>query len=122
MTAVLERADLEQFLEIAGTSKETTQASGSSGYAQAKVHDAVRKDIREASAMQVASDITRDLITPLIALNFSDVVVPRFEFITQDPIDLKAFAEALKNLKDAGMRIPETWALEQAGADQHALA
>lgn len=95
---------------------ETTQSSSSSGYAQAKVHDAVRRDLLEARARQIAADITRDLIAPMVRLNFGEsVAIPRFEFITQDPIDLKAFAEAVATLKDAGARIPEKWALEEAG-------
>lgn len=95
---------------------ETTQASSSSGYAQAKVHDAVRRDLRETRARQIAADITRDLIGPMIRLNFGvGVEVPRFEFVTQDPIDLKEFADSLKTMRDAGARIPEKWALDQAG-------
>lgn len=95
---------------------ETTQSSKSSGYAQAKVHDSIRKDLREARARQVAVDITRDLLTKLIVLNFgTGVRVPRFEFITQDPVDLKSFAEALEKLVTCGMPIPIKWACEEAG-------
>jgi phage gp29-like protein len=94
---------------------ETTQSSSSSGYAQAKVHDAVRRDVREAAAMQVAADLTRDLLTPLITLNFSDVVVPSFEFLTQDPVDLAAFAKAVKDLVDSKLRIPSAWVRDNAG-------
>ncbi len=95
---------------------ETTQSSAASGFAQAKVHNEVRRDLREARACQIAADITRDLIASMIALNFGlDVAVPRLEFITQDAVDLKAFSEALGNLKNAGLRIPQAWAREQAG-------
>lgn len=95
---------------------ETTQASNSSGYAQAKVHDAIRKDLREARARQVAVDITRDLIAKMILLNFGpDVRVPRFEFITQDPVDLASFADALEKMVTAGLPIPVRWALAEAG-------
>lgn len=95
---------------------ETTQASASSGYAQAKVHDNVRRDLREARARQIAADITRDLIGPMIRLNFGDgVEIPRFEFVTQDPIDLKSFAEAVGKLVVAGAQIPSAWVNEQAG-------
>lgn len=94
---------------------ETVQSSAGSGYAQAKVHDDVRRDIREAAAMQIAADLTRDLLTPLIQLNFSGVAVPAFEFITQDPVDLKAFAEAVKALADSKLRIPVKWIRDNAG-------
>lgn len=94
---------------------ETTQASSSSGYAQAKVHDVVRKDLREARARQIAADITRDLIWPMVALNFDGVVPGRFEFITQDSINLKEFSEAIATLTDAGLVIPQKWVRDQAG-------
>jgi len=95
---------------------ETTQASSSSGYAQASIHDGVRRDLRESRAKQIAADITRDLIGAMIRLNFGDAVdLPRFAFVTQDALDLKSFGEALKNFRDAGARIPEAWAFEQAG-------
>ena len=95
---------------------ETVQASSSSGYAQAKVHDAVRRDIRESSAMQIAADLTRDLVTPLIMLNFSGVAVPQFVFVTQDPVDLKSFAEAVAALVEkAKLRVPAKWVRDQAG-------
>jgi phage gp29-like protein len=94
---------------------ETVQASTSSGYAQAKVHDAVRKDLREARANQIAADITRDLIAPMIALNFGDVLCPRFEFVTDDAADLASFSLALWNMTRAGLTVPQKWAREAAG-------
>ena len=94
---------------------ETVQASSSSGYAQAKVHDSVRKDLLKARAEQVAADITRDLIGPMIAMNFNGVAVPRFEFITQDPVDLKSFAEGVEKLAKSELRIPAKWVRDQAG-------
>jgi phage gp29-like protein len=94
---------------------ETTQASASSGYAQAKVHDAVRKDLRESRSRQIASDLTRDLIWPMVALNFDGVVPGRFEFVTDDAVDLASFAKSLKDLVDAGLTIPQSWARDRAG-------
>lgn len=94
---------------------ETIQSSSSSGYGQAKVHDDVRKDLREARARQIAADITRDVIAPMIELNFDDVIVPRFEFVTEDSVDLKAFSEAVAGLATAGVVIPAAWVREQAG-------
>jgi phage gp29-like protein len=95
---------------------ETTQASASSGYAQAKVHDAVRRDLRESRARQIAADITRDLLGPMVRLNFgTGVQIPRFEFVTQDPVDLASFGKALKDMYEAGVTITQAWAHEQAG-------
>lgn len=95
---------------------ETTQASASSGYAQAKVHNQVRYDLRDSRARQVAHDITRDLVASMILLNFGpDIAIPRFEFILEEPADLEAFGTALSLLVDAGLEIPQKWAREHAG-------
>lgn len=95
---------------------ETIQSSTSSGYAQAKVHAEVRKDLREARAKQVAADITRDLVRPFIQLNFGDTVrVPTLQFVTQDPVDLKAFSEGIEKLVGAGLRVGQAWVRGQAG-------
>ena len=94
---------------------ETTQASSSSGYAQAKVHDAVRKDLREARARQIASDITRDVIEPMFRLNFDGVRPPRFQFVTEDAVDLASFANAVSVLAGTGLAIPSAWVREQGG-------
>lgn len=95
---------------------ETVQASDSSGYAQAKVHDAVRKDLREARAQQVANDITRDLITSMIQLNYDNIRVPRFQFLTDDALDTTTFANAIAVLVDkTNLRIPSAWVRDQLG-------
>ncbi|HVJ28209.1 MAG TPA: DUF935 family protein, partial [Vicinamibacterales bacterium] len=95
---------------------ETTQASASSGYAQAKVHDAVRKDLRESRARQIATDLTRDLIAPMVALNFgASVRLPRFEFITAEEVDAKVFSEAIVNVAGAGVIVPQGWIRDQMG-------
>lgn len=97
---------------------ETTQASTSSGYAQAKVHNEIRKDIRDARARALAEVIRRDLIAPLVWMNFGpDAPVPTFEFLTEDSVDLVAFSQMLVNVRNpvVGMRIPAAWARGRLG-------
>jgi phage gp29-like protein len=95
---------------------ETIQSSTSSGYAQAKVHADVRRDLREARAKQLAFDLTRDVLRPMIELNFGPGVrVPQFSFVTQDPVDLAAFSVGVKNLGEAGLKIPQSWVRDKAG-------
>ncbi len=95
---------------------ETTQSSSSSGYAQAKVHDGVRRDIRDSRARQIATIISRDLIAAIVRVNFGDsVAVPRFEFVTSDAPDLVAFSSAVKTFVDAGLKIPQKWVRDEAG-------
>lgn len=94
---------------------ETVQSSASSGYAQAKVMDGVRKDLRESRARQVAHDLTRDVVASMIALNFDGVRCPRFEFVTKDETDLEKFGRAMVALAGTGLAIPQKWARDQAG-------
>ncbi len=99
---------------------ETVQASNSSGYAQAKVHQAVRGNILRARARYIAAVITRDVIRAMIELNFgTGILVPTFKFETADPVDLKSFSEGLKNLTapkgGAGLRVSAKWARSTAG-------
>lgn len=93
---------------------ETTQSSTSSGYAQAKVHESVKADILRARARHISAVITRDVIRPMVALNFGpNFLVPRFELVTEDSVDLLSFSSGLKNLTGkggAGLRIPAKWA------------
>ena len=93
-----------------------TQGSSLSGQSDAKVKDGVRKDLRETRARVIAADLTRDLLGPMIRLNFGDSVeVPRFEFVTADAPDLLAFSGAMKNLRDAGLAIPQAWVRNECG-------
>jgi phage gp29-like protein len=69
------------------------------------------KMIRNASADTLADSITCQLVRPFTIYNGGERVrAGRFEFITDDPLDLAKFAKAVKDLKDASMRIPEQWA------------
>lgn len=96
---------------------ETVQSSSSSGFAQAKVHHGVTKTILRARARQVASCITRDLITTLIRINFGkDVAIPQFEFILPDPVDIQAFGSGVKALNDAGCKLSQNWVRNRVGA------
>ena len=93
-----------------------TQTSSLSGNTDAKAKDGVRKDLLEARARAVAADITRDLIEPMVRLNIGDnVEVPRFEFVTQDPVDLESFGAAMKALREAGTDIPQRFVWDNAG-------
>lgn len=98
---------------------ETVQASGTSGYAQAKVHQDVSGKILKGRARHLAAVITRDVIRPMIQLNFgSNFAIPTFRFLTDDSADLKAFSEGLKNLtgpQGAGLQVPAKWARGAAG-------
>lgn len=96
----------------------TTEQGRVGSQALGSVHDSVKKDIRDFDAECVASVITRDLIRPLIEMNFGPTApVPEFRFVTRDSADMKAFAESMEKLasKDVHMRIPAEWARDELG-------
>jgi|GEM_PF-3585278 len=96
---------------------ETVESSTSSGYAQSKTQDGVRKEKVEADATFIGDDISRDLVSPLTLLNFGSGVRPaKFRLITEDAVDLKAFSESITSLASgAKLRIPAKWARDKAG-------
>lgn len=96
----------------------TSQTDGGSGaYALGNVHRDVMWDLTLSDCRQVASTLTRSLIWPLCALNLPGISdpmrVPRFEFDTELPEDMKRYADALPHLVKVGMQIPEAWAREK---------
>lgn len=94
----------------------TTDQPKVGSQALGNVHNEIRKDLRESRAKAVASDIDRDIIGPLLRLNFGeDIRPPTFRFLTEDPTDLVAFSTGVKQLREAGTRIPASWVREQAG-------
>lgn len=100
---------------------ETTEASSSSGYAQAKVQYEVKKEKRDADARFIAADINRDVIAWLYAWNFGPRVRPaRLRFITDEQAELQAFGTGVEKLRKAGLRMPAKWARDKAGIPEPA--
>lgn len=92
-----------------GEGEHGTQALGS-------VHNELRHDIRDADAKQLARTITSQLIWPTLAINkgLTDMRrCPRLVFDTQEPEDVKLFADSLPKLVSMGMRIKRSWAHER---------
>jgi phage gp29-like protein len=98
---------------------ETVQSSSSSGYAQASVHKGVSRTILRSRARQLAACITRDLIRPMIHLNFGKkVMVPKFEFVLPDLVEVDKFGPGIAKLVEAGLKIPQAWARARIGAPE----
>lgn len=95
----------------------TTEQGAVGSQALGNVHNDVRKDHLEFDAQHLGSVITRDLVRPLIELNFGPgSPIPIFRFVTEDAADFAAFAQALYVLaKKVGMKIPAAWAHDQLG-------
>lgn len=94
----------------------TSQADGkSSTNALGNVHEMARHDLLKSDATQLAATFRRDLIRTLALLNFGfddPRRLPFFRYDTSEPADLSLYAEALPNLVDMGLAIPEEWAYQ----------
>ncbi|WP_147693983.1 DUF935 domain-containing protein [Vogesella mureinivorans] len=108
----------------------TSQADGaSSTHALGNVHNEVRRDLMVSDAKQLAGTISRDLIWPLLALNYANVDPrrqPRLVFDTREPEDLKLYADSLPKLVGLGLRVKTSWvhdklAIPEAGPDDEVL-
>lgn len=99
----------------------TTEAGSRGARSLGEVHDKVRRDIVEADAIALAGCLTRDLIAPLVAMNFGgDVDVPQFAFVTEDGVILKEFSDAILNLQKAGLKIKASDVRDIAGLTEPA--
>ncbi|ACQ92367.1 protein of unknown function DUF935 [Tolumonas auensis DSM 9187] len=96
----------------------TSQADGkSSTNALGNVHNEVRMEVRDSDLHQLAATLTRDLIYPLYALNGKSFQstrrLPRIEFDTTEPEDMRDLAYPLRSLVSMGMKIPAYWVQEK---------
>lgn len=101
----------------------TSGADGkSSTNALGKVHNEVRKDLRDSDIRQVCSTLTRDLLYPMAALNGLALEgmrrCPVFCLNVGETEDMTAYADALPKLVGIGMQIPVQWAQEKLGIPQ----
>lgn len=84
----------------------TADANTGSGFAQAKVLDGVRDDLRDADARQLARTIRRDVFEPFVRFNYGpDAPVPLLKLQTPEAEDLKSLAEALGPMIDRGLKV-----------------
>jgi phage gp29-like protein len=89
----------------------TSGTAANGNRALGDVHNEVRLDIRDDDAAQLDQTLGTFLIYPIAMLNslFDDDRSPSFRSDTQEPEDLKLYAEALPPLVNLGMRIPASW-------------
>lgn len=104
----------------------TSQADGkTSTHALGKVHDEVRRDLRDGDAKQVASTLSRDLVYAIAALNglAPDGYrrSPRLKFAVEDVEDITTYANALPPLVNLGFKIPRQWAQSRLGVPEPEL-
>lgn len=129
--AMMEWCEKSQSKAILGGTL-TSQADGkSSTNALGNVHNEVRHDLKESDAKQLQSTLSRQLLYPILALNWKRPVnplrLPRLVFDVRQPEDLKLYAESMPELVKMGMKIPLDWAHEKlvipkAKEDEEVLA
>lgn len=96
----------------------TSDSAGSGGsYAQSKTHNEVRHDLTVADCKALASTLKRDMIKPLVLLNFGDgVPIPSIQFDCKEPADLQLESGVLDILVNkVGLKIPASYAYEKFG-------
>lgn len=94
----------------------STEPGENGDRASTETRDQIRKDIREGDARSVAAALWEQLFCIAVAVNLGpDVRTPVPVFVTDDPEDRVNFSEAIKNLVDAGVRIPVKWVREEIG-------
>ena len=92
-----------------GVLGQTMTSDDGSSMAQAEVHDNVRHDILAADARQVVGPINRDLIKPLVDLNFGPQdKYPKLVLPVDDPEDVASLMTSVTSLAERGMRFKAT--------------
>jgi phage gp29-like protein len=91
---------------LGGTLTSSTGANGNRSLGD--VHNEVRLDIRDDDSTQLDQTLSSYLVYPMAMLNglFADNRCPTWVSDTQEPDDLKLYADALPKLANAGARIP----------------
>ena len=100
---------------LGGTLTTTAEATGM-GSNLGDVHNDVRHDLLISDVRQFAGTLRRDLILPMAVLNIPGVDpnrLPYFKWNTQEPEDLKLYADAIPKLVENGMKISVEWAHEK---------
>ena len=98
---------------------QTMTTDDGSSLAQARVHEEVRGDILRADARQLAASISRDLIRPLVALNFgADAAAPRLSLPVVEAEDIKTWAETVAVFVDRGLPVSRRQVRDKLGLDE----
>lgn len=94
---------------LGGTLTSSTAAHGNRSLGD--VHNEVRLDIRNDDTSQLDNTLSTQLVYPMAVLNglFADDRCPAFVSDTQEPDDLKLYADSLPNLVGIGSQIPVSY-------------
>lgn len=86
------------------------------GYAVGKVHDEVRHDIEQSDARALAGTLNRDLVRPMVDLNFGrQDVYPRIVIGRAEQTDVTALTEALARVVPLGLKVEQSVVRDRMG-------
>lgn len=89
------------------------------GYAVGKVHEGVQSDIERADARQLAATLNRDLVRPMVALNFGPQrAYPRLRIGRPESVDTAQLAQTLAHLVPLGLPVPQWWIRDMLGVPE----
>lgn len=91
---------------VLGQTNTADAKAGGLGSGQAEVHNEVRKDIRDFDAAMLAATIRRDVVVPMIMLNFGPQdEYPRIKVGEVDSEDVETLLNAARVLVPMGVRV-----------------
>ncbi|MCX8507173.1 MAG: DUF935 family protein [Alphaproteobacteria bacterium] len=92
---------------------QTGTSDATSKIATANAHERVRADIEAMDALGIAETLQRDLVRPLILLNFGNVPMPRLSMRRPDAVDREQFSNMLTKLVPLGLEVDQGWVRDQ---------
>jgi phage gp29-like protein len=108
-------------LAVLGQTLTTQMPKEGGSRAAASVHQAVRRDILQADAVRLAASLSRDLVKPIVDLNFGpQKKYPSVSLGLPDDQDVKVFADAVSELADRGLRVSQKVVLDKLGLPEAA--
>lgn len=85
----------------------------------ANAHEKVRDDIEAADGVQLAATLNRDLVRPMVDLNFGPrQVYPRITIFRADPEDLDKLVERIAKAVRMGMPVEASWLADKLGVPE----
>lgn len=98
---------------------QTMTTDDGSSQAQAKVHDEVRDDIRDADKRRAEATMQRDVVNQIVAINYGiREKYPKLTLIVTEVEDTEALANALSALVPLGLRVKQQQVREKFGLEE----
>jgi phage gp29-like protein len=112
---MVELCEREMSTAVLGTAMTSFSGEGGSNAMVSTLND-VRIDLLKADVKALAKTIRRDLFIPFVHFNFGNAeLAPKYTALVTEPEDQQKAANTVKTLKEAGLRIPASWAYSKFG-------